>query len=168
MFWNLWHRPLALSQIDYGPIDTVKTAKRFACDNEQRKGNFGSRVGVCVWLSGRWAPPPHPSPSFQNALPPLNKYSAFFLVRSRSQTWRLPDVLQYNRRLKRQLDLMNTIQKCFKDKKALRICLSLNSLKRIAVQKKKGKFVLMRLKSSVKRGTVFKAWWSDHAVTERR
>ena len=50
--------------------------------------------------------PPHPSPSFQNAIPPLNKYSAFFLFRSRSQTWRLPDVSQQNRRPKRHLDLM--------------------------------------------------------------
>ena len=33
----------------------------------------------------------------------------------------------------------------------------LNCLKRIAVQKKKGKFVLMRLKSSMKHRIVFKA-----------
>ena len=44
----------------------------------------------------------------------------------------------------------------------------LNCLKRIAVQKKKGKFILMRLKSSMKHRIVFKACWSDHVVTERR
>ena len=44
-------------------INTVKIAKRFACANEQLRAFW---VGVCVWLSGRWAPwlPPSPSPRF--------------------------------------------------------------------------------------------------------
>ena len=100
----------ALSQIDYGPIRHCEDCKEVCLWQRTTQKEFWKiRVGVCVgWVEDEPPPPPNPSPSFQNALPPLNKYSAFFLFRPRSQTWRLPDVSQQNRRLKRHLDLMKT------------------------------------------------------------
>ena len=55
-------------------LDTVKVV----CANEQRKGYFEKIwLKECVWLSGRWAPPP--PPLFQNAPPPLKVY--VFLIK---------------------------------------------------------------------------------------
>ena len=41
-------------------LDNAKIAKRFASANEQRKRTFWKiwAGAWCVWLSGRWAPPP--------------------------------------------------------------------------------------------------------------
>ena len=51
-------------------LDTVKIVKRFACADEQRKGNLSRDMRMAGW---KMCSPP-PTPTFQNSPPPLCTY----------------------------------------------------------------------------------------------
>ena len=66
----------ALSQIDYGHIRHCEDCLY----QRTTKRTFRKIwVGICVWLSRRWASPPPPSPTFQKAPPPQEWWAERFL-----------------------------------------------------------------------------------------